>query len=160
MEEWTPPDNVPPTRLSICSIRHTKARVSDTPHGAHIIQHKQKGNKCWNKILLISPGAANRATAMEGAKSPFLFYCMNANPAGKRGGRQRGVGARGCGHAHGISAPLAPTAPALDPREVSPSTLPTRKKWGWAATALRRPRRSPLYTGSTDFVFNLLRLFR
>lgn len=50
----------------------------------HITQQKQKGNKCWNKILLISPGAANRAASMEGAKSPFLFYCMNANPAGKR----------------------------------------------------------------------------
>lgn len=83
---------------------------------------KKKGNKCWNKILLISPGAANRAAATEGAKSPFLFYCMNANPAGKRRGE------RGCGHALGISTLPAPShsltpallaprlSPALDPR--------------------------------------------
>lgn len=63
--------------------------VHIAPH-ARIIQSKQKGNKCSNKILLISLGAANRAASMEGAKSPFLFYCMNANPAGKRDG-ERGV---------------------------------------------------------------------
>lgn len=84
-----------------------------TSHAARIIQRKQKGNKSWNKILLISPGAANRATSMEGAKSPFLFYCMNANPARKWSKASEGFGSQGgggaaCGHALGISAPPAP----------------------------------------------------
>lgn len=123
----------------ISSVIHRSGRVGSVVHAAchaHIIQRKQKGNKCWNKILLISPGAANRPASMEGAKSPFLFYCMNANPAGKRLGRRRAV----CGGAvTRLELAALPVRGALDPREVSPSTLPTRKKRGWAARACLLP---------------------
>ncbi|CAG9566206.1 unnamed protein product [Danaus chrysippus] len=105
---------------TVRKLRRCVGQAAARSHYTTQIIKKRNGNKCWNKILLISPGAANRAAATEGAKSPFLFYCMNANPAGKRRGE------RGCGHALGISTLPAPShprtlrtphpSPALDPR--------------------------------------------
>lgn len=98
-----------------------RAKCSRVGHIAGIIQRKQKENKWWNKILLISPGAANRV--FDGGRQIALFILLYER---KSGGKTARSGRRACGHALGISGPR-PAAPHLT-REVSPSALPTRKK--------------------------------
>lgn len=154
-------DNIHAINTLLSAIQPSACR---THRVARIIQCKQNGNKCWNKILLISPGAANRAAAMEGAKSPFLFYCMNANPAGKRRGRPRGAAGEGSAVTRSELAPPPPAASLArrtwPARGVTEHVTYPQKIGGEPPPRFDALAAHHSTTGSTDFVFNLLRLFR